>query len=90
MHVFSEIFIGKYEFLIYYFQNEWSTEQVSFEKVQIDIVICMVPVSFLVDTVKKALYTGHIGDGKIFISPVENAVKVRTGEEGYAALQDEA
>ena len=59
-------------------------------KVQIDIVICMVPVTLLVDTVKKALYTGHIGDGKIFISPVENAIKVRTGEEGYAALQDEA
>ena len=59
-------------------------------KVQVDIVICKVPVLLLVDTVKEALYTGHIGDGKIFISPVENAVKVRTGEEGYAALQDEA
>ena len=59
-------------------------------KVQVDIVICKVPVLLLVDTVKEALYTGHIGDGKIFISPVENAIKVRTGEEGYAALQDEA
>ena len=59
-------------------------------KVQIDIVICKVPVPILVSAVKEALYTGHIGDGKIFISDVENVVKVRTGEEGYLALQDEA
>ena len=58
-------------------------------KVQVDIVVCKVSVSLLVDTVKEALYTGNIGDGKIFISPVENAIKVRTSEEGYAALQDE-
>ena len=58
-------------------------------KVQVDIVICKIPSSILVDTVKKALYTGNIGDGKIFISAVENVIKVRTGENGYAALQDE-
>ena len=58
-------------------------------KVQVDIVICKVPVETLVEAVKKALYSGHIGDGKIFISDVENAVKVRTGEEGYNALQDD-
>ena len=58
-------------------------------KVQVDIVICKVPVETLIEAVKKALYTGHIGDGKIFISDVQNAVKVRTGEEGYDALQDE-
>jgi Amt family ammonium transporter len=42
-----------------------------------------------VDTVKKALYTGNIGDGKIFIYDVENVIKVRTGEQCYDALQDE-
>ena len=41
------------------------------------------------ESAKKALYTGHIGDGKIFVYPVENVIKVRTGESGYDALQDE-
>jgi Amt family ammonium transporter len=58
-------------------------------KVKVEIVICKVPTAQLVDTVKKALYTGSVGDGKIFIYDVENVVKVRTGEEGYDALQDE-
>mgnify|MGYP004628380587 FL=1 len=58
-------------------------------KVQVDIVVCKVPVKLVVDTAKKVLYTGHIGDGKIFVYDVENVIKVRTGEEGYDALQDE-
>ena len=57
-------------------------------KVQVDIVISKVPVRQVIETAKKALYTGHIGDGKIFVYDVENVVKVRTGEEGYDALQD--
>ena len=57
-------------------------------KIQVDIVVCKVPVSLVVETAKKVLYTGHIGDGKIFVYDVENVVKVRTGEEGYDALQD--
>lgn len=57
-------------------------------KVQVDIVISKVPVRTVIETAKKVLYTGHIGDGKIFVYDVENVVKVRTGEEGYAALQD--
>lgn len=57
-------------------------------KVQIDIVISKVPVRTVIDTAKKVLYTGHIGDGKIFIYDVENVIKVRTGEEGFDALQD--
>ncbi len=57
-------------------------------KIQVDIVVCQVPVSQVVETAKKVLYTGHIGDGKIFVYDVENVVKVRTGEEGYDALQD--
>ena len=57
-------------------------------KVQVDIVISAVPVSTVVETAKKVLYTGHIGDGKIFVYDVENVIKVRTGEEGYDALQD--
>ena len=57
-------------------------------KVQVDIVVSKVPVREVIDTAKKVLYTGHIGDGKIFVYDVENVVKVRTGEEGYDALQD--
>ncbi len=57
-------------------------------KVQVDIVVCKVPVSTVIETAKKVLYTGHVGDGKIFVYHVENVVKVRTGEEGYDALQD--
>ena len=57
-------------------------------KVQVDIVVSKVPVRSVIETAKKVLYTGHIGDGKIFIYDVENVIKVRTGEEGYDALQD--
>ena len=57
-------------------------------KVQLDIVISKVPVRSVIETAKRVLYTGHIGDGKIFVYDVENVVKVRTGEEGYDALQD--
>ena len=57
-------------------------------KVQVDVVVAKVPVRQVIDVAKKTLYTGHIGDGKIFVYNVINAVKVRTGEEGYQALQD--
>ncbi len=57
-------------------------------KVQLDVVVSLIPVRSVIDAAKKALYTGHIGDGKIFVYDVENVVKVRTGEEGYDALQD--
>ena len=57
-------------------------------KVQVEVVVCKVPVRTVIETAKKVLYTGHIGDGKIFVYDVENAVKVRTGEEGFDALQD--
>ncbi|MDD6160884.1 MAG: ammonium transporter [Oscillospiraceae bacterium] len=57
-------------------------------KVKVDVVVSKIPVSAVVEAAKKALYTGHIGDGKIFVTGVENVIKVRTGEEGYAALQD--
>ena len=57
-------------------------------KVQVEIVVSKVPVRTVIETAKKVLYTGHIGDGKIFVYDVENVVKVRTGEEGYDALQD--
>ncbi len=57
-------------------------------KIQLDIVVSKVPVRSIIETAKKVLYTGHIGDGKIFVYDVENVVKVRTGEEGYDALQD--
>lgn len=57
-------------------------------KIQVDIVVSKELVRSVIEAVKKVLYTGHIGDGKIFIYDVENVVKVRTGEEGYDALQD--
>ena len=57
-------------------------------KVQVDIVVSKIPARAVIETAKKVLYTGHIGDGKIFVYDVENVVKVRTGEEGYDALQD--
>ena len=57
-------------------------------KIQVDIVVSAVPVRAVIETAKKVLYTGHIGDGKIFVYDVENVVKVRTGEEGFEALQD--
>ena len=57
-------------------------------KIQVDIVVCKIPVSTVVEEAKRVLYTGHIGDGKIFVYDVENVIKVRTGEEGYEALQD--
>ena len=57
-------------------------------KIQVEIVISKVPVRSVIETAKKVLYTGHIGDGKIFVYDVENVVKIRTGEEGFDALQD--
>jgi len=57
-------------------------------KVQVDIVVCKIPPQTVIDTVKKVLYTGKVGDGKIFVTDIENVVKVRTGEQGYDALQD--
>lgn len=58
-------------------------------KIKIDVVICKIPIKTLVDTVQKVLYTGNIGDGKIFIYDVEDVIKIRTKEHGYDALQDE-
>ena len=57
-------------------------------KIKVDIVVSEVPVDLVITAAKEVLYTGHIGDGKIFVYDVENVVKVRTGEEGYEALQD--
>lgn len=56
-------------------------------KIKLEVVVSKVPVEDVISLAKKVLYTGHIGDGKIFVYDVENVVKVRTGEEGYDALQ---
>lgn len=56
-------------------------------KIKVEVVVSAVPVEKVIETAKKALYTGNIGDGKIFVYGVENAVKVRTGQEGFDALQ---
>lgn len=58
-------------------------------KVQVDIVVAAVPVKDVVNAARKALYTGNIGDGKIFVYDCENAVKIRTGEIGFEAMQGE-
>ena len=57
-------------------------------KVKVEVVVSKIPVEDVVEAAKKALYTGHIGDGKIFVYNVDRVVKVRTGEEDFAALQD--
>ncbi len=57
-------------------------------KVKVEVVVSKIPVETVIEAAKKSLYTGHIGDGKIFVYNVDKVVKVRTGEEGLAALQD--
>ena len=57
-------------------------------KVKVEVVVSKIPVETVINAAKKALYTGHIGDGKIFVYNVDRVVKVRTGEEDFAALQD--
>ena len=57
-------------------------------QVKLEIVVSKIPVDTVIETAKKTLYTGHIGDGKIFVYRVSRVVKVRTGEENYDALQD--
>ena len=57
-------------------------------KVKVEVVVSTIPVETVIEAAKKALYTGHIGDGKIFVYGVDKVVKVRTGEEDLAGLQD--
>lgn len=65
-------------------------EEVAFlPKLKLEVVVSKVPVEDVIETAKKALYTGSIGDGKIFVYDVENVIKVRTGEQGFDALQGE-
>ena len=57
-------------------------------KVKVEVVVSQIPVDTAIEKAKEALFTGHIGDGKIFVYAVQKVVKVRTGEEDFAALQD--
>ena len=57
-------------------------------KVKVEVIVGNLPVDLVIETAKKALYTGHIGDGKIFVYQVDKVVKVRTGEENLSALLD--
>ena len=57
-------------------------------KIKIEIVVSLVPVQKVIDTAKEVLHTGQYGDGKVFVYDIENVVKIRTGEEGFMALQD--
>jgi nitrogen regulatory protein P-II 1 len=58
-------------------------------KIKIEIVVCEVPVDKVVETAKKVLHTGEMGDGKIFVYNVENVIRISTGDEGKKALQYE-
>ena len=58
------------------------------EKTVVDLVMPEDNYTKFIEDIEKNLYTGHIGDGKIFVYPVSRVVKIRTGEEDYAALQD--
>lgn len=68
----------------YYRGNQYSIDLLP--KARLEVVVCEVPVEKVIETAKEVLRTGEIGDGKIFIYPVENVIKVRTGEEGVKAL----
>jgi nitrogen regulatory protein P-II 1 len=57
-------------------------------RIKLEIVVCEVPVETVVKTAQKVLYTGQPGDGKIFVYEIQNAIKIRTGEEGRKALQN--
>lgn len=57
-------------------------------KIKLEVVVCEIPVERVVETAKKACHTGKIGDGKIFIYPLTNAVRIRTGEEGDIAIME--
>ena len=57
-------------------------------KVKVEVVVANIPVENVIETAKKVLYTGHIGDGKIFVYNVDKVVKIRTGEEDFSALAD--
>ena len=57
-------------------------------KVKVEVIVGSIPVDKVIETVKRTLYTGHVGDGKIFVYNVQKVVKVRTGEEDYDALKD--
>lgn len=57
-------------------------------KIKVETVVCEVPVEAVLETAKRVLRTGQLGDGKIFVYPIENAVRIRTGEEGDIAIID--
>jgi Amt family ammonium transporter len=72
-----------------YYYRGVAQELILLPRMQVEVIVGKVPVQQVIETAKRALYTGHYGDGKIFVYNVENVIKIRTGEEGYNALQDE-
>ena len=71
-----------------HFYRGSEVESILLPKLKVEIVVAAVPVREVIDEAKKALYTGNIGDGKIFVYGLDNVVKIRTGEEGFDALQE--
>ena len=57
-------------------------------KVKVEVIVGNIPVEKVIETASKTLYTGHVGDGKIFVYNVDKVIKIRTGEENLAALAD--
>jgi Amt family ammonium transporter len=57
-------------------------------KIRLDIVVSAISPRIIIEVAKQVLYTGKYGDGKIFVSTIDNVIKIRTGEEGFDALQD--
>jgi len=73
------------------FTEKWRGAEVGvtlLPKIQVEVVVSKIPVDLVIETARRALFTGNLGDGKIFVYNVERAVKVRTGEQNYDALQD--
>ncbi len=71
----------------YEYEPEWREEMELLPKQYIMIVVENSILNKVLDVIKKELYTGHIGDGKIFVSPISNVIRIRTGEEGFKAIE---
>jgi Amt family ammonium transporter len=72
-----------------YYYRGVAQELTLLPRMQVEVIVGTLPVQEVIDATKRALYTGHYGDGKIFVYNVENVIKIRTGEEGYEALRNE-
>lgn len=68
------------------YEVEENYEMELLPKIRVEVVVETEQVAEIVEALKQALYTGHIGDGKIFTYRLDNVIRVRTGDEGTDAL----